>query len=991
MLSSEIPFYTQTSILDRYIHRRRSEITPGIIESIVELLQENEEIKAYFFRNRPHPDWAIILWEKGFLNSPPLPIETPEGNFLPRWDFQDFLIGIADTVPDIVIKHVNSINGSEWYISQALRALTNVPVYRIEEVLPRLLEFLSVSMPDSSVYDYIYDIMLLLAKNNFSESAFQLFEAITEPVFPEKSTEIKKYFSQESKSKSDVVFADWKDKNIVFLFSEIDSLRLIRVLETHLRKAVFGEATELDKPDYKQSSSWRSAIDDSDQNHHLDYKEVLLDKLREAVDIPLKRNDPDVSNIVRKYLVDEFNVFKRIGIHFVREYPTIFRKELKNLLKDYQNLDDYFIHHEYFLLLRDCFRYLTKKEQQNLIITILNGPPNDTINNYSDWWESIPTKETLSKQDYVQRSIKHWIHKRLWMIRENLIGQNKAVFSDLNAELGEPGIPPEFTSYMSTFQRIQDISPFSTNEIALITPPALLSFLVAWKPEIKDSSWPNEQTYASLGREVAKVIFENPKRYQNIVFDIAQINSGYGYAIVDEFARLENPTNELWQLILVLAKGLLEIPEVRLSDASGIDDSWYYFRSSLARLLGDSFSKQSKKAPNELLPLIRDILVILVNDIDPNPDRDQPSKESAGFGDPLTVALNSIRPVALNALISCVMDEYKNEHENYTHELGPKRLSKEIKGVLDAKLDSRREPSRAVRSVIGQRLINLCWLDKKWVEKNLDRIFPTDSSEESKWLFVSAISSYTVLGNYFEEIFDLLKPKYEQAVEYFSKGYLWKSHLQPVTHLAGHLLWDYLLSDCDFNLAKPNESILFIKFFKTIDAEGRKDGAFICRRVMDAPTNVEKHWLKVRKIWEWRVQEAVQAGHVNNFDEEICNFAQLVAVAPSFETIQSLWSILIATVPHLRNKRIRDLSWHVIEEFLAKRVDVEPLLAIKLYALMYEQVIPQRWQVKKDEERKIIETAVKDESSKQFACDLINFIGSRLGDDIYRDLYEKYC
>jgi len=59
--------------------------------------------------------------------------------------------------------------------------------------------------------------------------------------------------------------------------------------------------------------------------------------------------------------------------------------------------------------------------------------------------------------------------------------------------------------------------------------------------------------------------------------------------------------------------------------------------------------------------------------------------------------------------------------------------------------------------------------------------------------------------------------------------------------------------------------------------------------------------------------------------------------------------------------------------------------------MMHEQAMPPKWLDKRDEARKIIETAVKDERSKQNACDLINFIGSRLEDDHYRDLYEKYC
>jgi len=220
---------------------------------------------------------------------------------------------------------------------------------------------------------------------------------------------------------------------------------------------------------------------------------------------------------------------------------------------------------------------------------------------------------------------------------------------------------------------------------------------------------------------------------------------------------------------------------------------------------------------------------------------------------------------------------------------------------------------------------------------------------------------------------------------------LWKTHLQPVTHLAGHLVWSYLESDSDIDPSNLDYDNLFVKFFLVFDGEGRKEGAFICRRVLDIPENLEKYWNKIRKIWEWRAQEAVQAGHTSDFDGEMLQLAQLIAVAPETETIQSLWPLLTATVPHFHGLQFRDWGWDAIEDFLAKKVDTEPVLAIKLYTMMYEQAMPPKWLDKRDEARKIVETTVKNEESKQITCDLINFIGSRLEDDRYRGLYEKYC
>jgi len=895
-MSNEIPFYTQTAILDRYIHRARVDISPDIIETIVNLLQGNSELRAYFFRNKPHSDWAAILWEKGFFDAPPAPIPTADGAILPRWDVQDFLISVANQAPDIVVKHVESIDGQGWYISQAVRALKEIPLSAAEHAISRLLELLHRPNVDRMVCEYIYDLMISFAKNKQEESAFVLFDLLTEPVSIDKNETANLYSKKSPGSKSDVVFANWKEPNIINLFSDIDPFRLIEILENHLRRALILEETDPKNPYYKKGSSWRAAIEDSDQNHYLDYKETLLDKLRNAINFQLQKNDPKVNLLIQDYLVDDYNIFHRIGIHFVREHPTIFAQELQQLMCSLENLDDYFIHHEFFLLLRDGFRYLSSDGKEYLILKMLEGPPVSSQNKYSAWWQASPAQAMMSEDEYVKNQIKHWKFSRLWMIREHLTDKSKAVFTELFMELGEPSMPPEFTSYMSGFQQIKDVSPLSATEIASLSPPDLLAFLAAWKPDTKHKLWPYEQTYSSLGREVAKVIFENLNKFKDVFFNIANMNSGYGYAIVDEFSKLDQRTEELWQLIIGLCGKLLELDEIRLADNPGSDDSWYYFKSSLANLIRDSFSNPQKRAPDELFQEVKGILLILVNDPDPNAERDKPPKENSGFWDPSQIALNSIRPIALNTLITYAMEEYKLQYENYTHELGPKRLSADIQQVLDAKLDISNEPSWAIRSVFGERLVNLFWLDKEWTEKNLERIFPSYDDDESKWLFTSAMSSYVIFRNFFVEIYGVLKPKYEQAIVLFSNGYLWKTHLQPVTHLAGHLVWGYLESDYEIDLSNIDYGNLFVKFFLAFDAEGRKDGAFICRRVMDVPENVEKYWNKIRKIWEWRAQEAVRAGHTNDFDEEMLQFAQLTSVAPETETIQSLWPMLTAII-----------------------------------------------------------------------------------------------
>ncbi len=138
MSSEAVPFYAQTALLDRYIHSRNPAEDLDALEIVLELLRTRHDLRAYFFQNRPNAAWAPIFWEQGFFDEPPSPRESPAiGAFYPHWDVQNYLVSVAAQVPEVVLKHVLSIEGPGWYISQAILALCAIPVERTAESFPK--------------------------------------------------------------------------------------------------------------------------------------------------------------------------------------------------------------------------------------------------------------------------------------------------------------------------------------------------------------------------------------------------------------------------------------------------------------------------------------------------------------------------------------------------------------------------------------------------------------------------------------------------------------------------------------------------------------------------------------------------------------------------------------------------------------------------------------------------------------------------------------
>src|SRR5262249_39238525 len=128
----------------------------------------------------------------------------------------------------------------------------------------------------------------------------------------------------------------------------------------------------------------------------------------------------------------------------------------------------------------------------------------------------------------------------------------------------------------------------------------------------------------------------------------------------------------------------------------------------------------------------------------------------------------------------------------------PERMEQEVKQILSRKVDPLLEPSLAVHSVFGRELNLLYWLDRRWTESQLQKIFPPRDDPTSIDFFVAAWDSYVIATHQiYLELFELLRPQYERAIENVSRGYVTKTHLNPVQRLADHLLVEYLNKQYD--------------------------------------------------------------------------------------------------------------------------------------------------------------------------------------------------
>ena len=997
MSNSEVPFYTQAALLDSYVHSSDPGADPDALEVILEILRSRTDLRDYFFRSGPHAAWAAILWDHGFFDDPPSPQETEAGYVLPHWDVQDYLINVAAEVPDVVVKVAQSIEGQGWYISQAIRALCHIPGEQAEKLVPKIIEWLDDLQIARSIVREVANLVIHLAQNKRLDAAFDLLHALTAPIPPFDITRIgeMKWGAEAAPRFPDVHTAKRFFERDFRQVAVLDPGRAVTILQEHLCTAIHLEAEALDSPDSETRSWWRSAIEDSDQDIHVAYKHELLRALRYLLETWVQQDAQAVEPLLKQNLRDRREILRRLGLYILHTFPTRYLALVTDELRRVENLDDTGIHHEFFMLLQKGFPHLDAAAQTALVAAICNGPPPARVKQWAERAQWAEQEGGVDAEDDVRGRVQLWIRDRLWMLKDYLSGKPAETLDGLLEEFGLPE-HPEFTHWSSGGFFIRDIAPIEKQELTQMSPEELVRYVQGWHPDSRQPFGPEQTTYKGLANLVADVILAAPEKYGDQIASVILFRPEFAYALLNRVWESKPATSEAWEFGIGACEILLGDQTVRNDMSPAFEISWTSVRSEIVQLIQLGLNNEQHRIPAHLLSRVRDnILLVLLNDPDPDEVADRPPEGWLGHEDPATLAINRVRPRALLAVIEYAslwaQTAKETGEEPHAEESGSMRLEPVIREALTKKLDRLEDPSWAVHSVYGRYLPRLFWLDQEWVETHVDQIFPEGEDEDSVRYYVAAWDSYVIFNRFWLPLFELLRRKYERAIQNLGKGWVTKTHLEPERGLAIHVTWEYLRSEYDLNLPGGSQNLIKL-FLQEAPPQARGHVPWFFWRVLeDDPNELETYWPRMRAVWEWRAKEASAANHSIDFDDEMGGFAHLLLVAPQHETMVSLWPLLEALLPHITRSERREEGWLAVEKYLAAEIDRDPVRAIEFYRLMHDQAPQHRWYYyAREEARSIIEKAAADKNARHQALWLIDLLAQR-GDHQFRDIYDYYA
>ena len=506
MSEAAVPFYTQAAVLDQFIHADHPLEDTVAVEVVLELLRSNSELRAYFIRNRPHPAWVPVLWDQGFFASPPDPIATSEGERLPFWDMQEYLLSAATDVPEYILRHVAAIQGHPVYIERAARGLTLLPHASVRSAIPRVLEWLE----EYSTALHIKEVVLLLIKSLAREDiqiALSLFEAAMSPFPNPRAKKVEEYiYGSEAVSLLESYhFQQEEFRKMLEDLISLDASKMVAIFEAHLQKALRLEV-ETSGAEYRLTSWWwRSAIEPSAQNYHQEYKDDLLDFLRDSCEYHVAQDQEDGVRLIERYLHDPSPILRRLGLHLLRVHAAAFLPEVRAQLQNPENYDDSASHHEFMLLLQAGYSLLSKEEKSQIIGILLTGPPEARLAQMS---EMASERGGANKEEFRQTYAEHWTLARLWMLKEHLTGIDEESLRDLLTRQGNPD-HPEFLSWNTGAFFVHDVSPIPTEQLSAYSPEQLVAFLRQWQPNGEQTIGPEQISREGLADAMAGIVVAN--------------------------------------------------------------------------------------------------------------------------------------------------------------------------------------------------------------------------------------------------------------------------------------------------------------------------------------------------------------------------------------------------------------------------------------------------------------------------------------------------
>ncbi len=729
----------------------------SIADRLIAELLASEKARDYFFEKATSAQWLEPLWQAGFFQHPPDPIHAGDMVAFPRPYAAAYLARVAASAPNLVRRIIESADATEnpRVHEEYVRAALAMPVEESIHLAEHARDWVAHQQyPLMRLPAMVAELTTSFAEGGHHTAATSLLRSLLDlaPGPPRAIPDDHPHYVPPDPQPPMALY-EYEQilRDIVPRLTTAIGDAILLLLSDIVDQALDIERRPGSAPE-DLSSIWRPAIEDHTQNLPHQLNGMLVAAERDCALQLLRTASISGQRLIDVLSTRRWKVHIRILLEVLAEAGSDHLDAVSRVVLDPRYIGNSEAVHELARLTAATYRRLPTDVQHRLLELIDEGPDTAWIDRAAQAGRiPAPTEE------YRRRFLCRWRRDRLAPIRPYLDEERGRQYDQLVQEVGEPD--PELLAHR-TISYSGPSSPISAEEMGRLTDHELLDFLQRWAPP----SGPMSPSREGVAVELQRLVEASPSRF-SVPHKFRLDEPTYVRAILTGFREAIKARRQLdWTgaldlISFAIERGGQDFPgrSTYLEDG---DPTWVFAKIEAGHLLSAGLDGGEVGIPLDLADDVWNVLMPLANDQDPTPEAEA---GRTGSGGPMTLALNSVRGVAIAGVIAYALwlakgkELFSDEGTNAAFEQIP-----HIAELLSRHLDSEFDQSLAVRSVYGQWFPWLALLDGRWTQDHVLRIFPEIPGAESYWQ--AAWEAYVLFNRPYLNVYPLLTSQYLRAV-----------------------------------------------------------------------------------------------------------------------------------------------------------------------------------------------------------------------------------
>lgn len=800
------------------------------------------QLKVYFFRNLINPNWLLPLKERGFFDWGKQPVDW---FYCPELFYLEKMADICSiNILEIIKQNKDCLN--EYIQSGFVRCLLQMP----NDAVVEGIKYIPYINNESEINIRWFHL---------GEDLANLMEKLSEDQIDSAFFIAKKILSIQKDKENDKAYSGLKEyhyKDLLFKYYsklwEKDAFRAFKILCNQLNNYL----KEIQKNKGRDASlyvfsGYFESIDEIDEKGAYGRKIelIILKGLREIGKAVLDKQCEKIDELFAYIEKNNFEIFKHLEIYLLRFVTNDDQKErIQKIL-----LNDKFIYksdsyNEYILLLRDKGNKVDKKVITQIIDTLKKEIEKDAIES-RDWVESNK-KEKIQDFD-IEKYKSMRFAKWLYPVKDSPLFAEFYKKHNDNCKLTEEELRPEPRVAHAEWVNEKEGSVISFDEMIKMEPLKVIEKLKDkenWKYAGK--RWGQDKEGGAISHVFENVVKERFDEY--IVLEPATILK-LKPLFVDRYmngllnALGDNKERKGFNWVRFLNFGIY------LNETKGNDKEYdWTYKNILSSLDGVISEKSLKKS------VIDDYLECFWGFVESLCKYDD-GREEESDSDPHQRSINCVQgkvfELAIRTGLVCkniAPDKYQTE------------ISGKLKNVLEYVLH--KVSYEKVRCVLGVWLPQIHWLERDWVEKNIDKIFNEQDYSDWNVIWGSYLNWSRAYKNTFLYLYE--KGKYDFAMKYINEEDKYKRSRVPAEGIVEHLMIAF------FNGWIEYEHPLLQQFYSTATPPIKGKAASFLKTGFESVRNendkvrIAEKGERLKKYWEKRIEE-ISLNPEPNFEEAI--------------------------------------------------------------------------------------------------------------------------